>query len=135
MKLSIKLLSVLIITIIVAVQATSTQIQAAGEWKTMKTFTGSAPTGKVALGQKTENFTVPINYWRIVCTIKAQDEQYASFHALVYPSGETARYVSSVDLRQSGTNTTYVRAGPGDFHVKVSAANLNSWTIEVQTQQ
>ena len=132
MKLSIKLLSVLIITIIVAAQ--STQIQAAGEWKTIKTFTGSAPTGKRAIDQKTEDFTVPTNYWRTVYTIKAQNEQYASFSAYIYPSGETVKNVAKVDFYKSGTDTSYVRAGPGDFWISVLAANLSSWTIEIQTQ-
>jgi hypothetical protein len=36
---------------------------------------------------------------------------------------------------KSGTDTTYVRAGPGDFWISVGAANLKSWTIEVQIQQ
>jgi hypothetical protein len=76
MKLSIKLLSVLIIVIIVAAQSTSTQILAQGEWKTIKTLTGSAD-------KDTEDFTVPTNYWRIVYTIKAENEQYGGFYAYI----------------------------------------------------
>ena len=110
------------------VQPSFTQTLGQGEWKTIKTFTGIE-------GKDTEDFNVSTNYWRIVYTIKAESEQYASFSFFVYPSGETKSYVASVTFIKSGTDTTYVRAGPGDFWIKVLAANLKSWTIEVQTQQ
>lgn len=109
-------------------QSTSPGATSQGEWKTIATFTGSGY-------GNTEDFTVLTNYWRIVYTIKAENEQYARFYAFVYPSGETRSYVASLDLRKSGTETSYVRAGPGDFWIEVLAANLQSWTIEVQTQQ
>ena len=108
--------------------ATSAQTLGQGEWKTIETFTGSAD-------RDTEDFNVPTNYWRIVYTIEAENEQYAGFYFFVYPSGETKSYVASVIGFKSGTDTTYVRAGPGDFWIKVLAANLRSWTIEVQIQQ
>jgi hypothetical protein len=85
--------------------------------------------------QDTEDFNVPTNYWRIVYTTVAENEQYAGFSAFVYPSGETAGYVAQVTFNKSGTETSYVRAGPGDFWISVLAANLRSWTIEVQIQQ
>lgn len=127
MKLSIKLLSVLILMIILGAQSTSTQILAQSEWKTTKTLTGSA-------SKDTEDFTVPTNYWRIVYTITT-DSQFPVFSIFVYPSGETKNFVAFMDLRKPGTDTSYVRAGPGDFWIHVAAANLKSWTIEVQTQQ
>jgi DNA/RNA endonuclease G (NUC1) len=86
-------------------------------------------------GKDTEDFTVPTNYWRIVYTTNAENEQYALFSFFVYPSGETKSFVASVTFVKSGTDTTYARAGPGDFWIKVLAANLRTWTIEVQTQQ
>jgi len=50
--------------------------------------------------KRTEDFTVPTNYWRIVYTIKAQNEQYGGFYAYIYPSGETKSYVASVELNK-----------------------------------
>ncbi len=113
---------------VVSVQSASFQVAAQGEWKTIKTLTGSA-------NKDTEDFTVPTNYWRIAYTIKAENEQYALFSVFVYPSGETAKYVAFVTLNKSGTDTSYIRAGPGDFWIHVITANLNSWTVEIQTQQ
>jgi len=127
-KFPVKLLPVLVILIVVCIQSISTQTLAQGEWKTIKTFQGSG-------NKDTEDFTVPVNYWRIVYTTNANNEQYASFSIFVYPSGETAKYVAFVTFNKSGTDTSYLRAGPGDFWIHVLAANLNSWTIEVQTQQ
>ncbi|MGA8905219.1 MAG: hypothetical protein WB661_09455 [Candidatus Bathyarchaeia archaeon] len=111
-------------------QLSSTQTANQGEWKTISTVTGSA-------SKDTADFTAPTNYWRIVYTIQAQNglEQYASFTIFVYPSSETQSFVASAALFKSGTDTTYIRAGPGDFWIKVIAANLVSWTIEVQVQQ
>jgi hypothetical protein len=108
----------------------STSMQTAGQagWKTIKTFTGSSY-------KDTEDFTVPTDYWRIVYTIRAESEEYAAFSAYIYPSGETAIYVTSVSFDKSGTDASYIREGPGDFWIKVLAANLRSWTIEVQIQQ
>jgi len=109
------------------VEPPSTQTGQA-EWTTIKAFYRSE-------NKDTENFTVATNYWRIVYTISAEDEQFAAFSAFIYHSGETAGYVASVSLNRSGTEMSYVRAGPGDFYVSVLAANLRSWTIEVQIQQ
>ena len=127
MKSSVKLLSALIILVIVATMSASTQILAQGEWKTIKTLTGTGD-------KDTEDFTVPTYYWRITYTIKTESN-YPRFSASIYPKGETTSYVAHVDFNKAGTDTSYVRAGPGDFWIHVLAANLSSWTIEVQIQQ
>jgi len=122
---------VLILLVLIAagsIALRQTQTLGQGEWKTIKTFTGIE-------GKDTEDFNVPANYWRIVYTINAESEQYASFSFFVYPSGETKSFVASVTFMKSGTDTTYVRVGPGSFWIRVLAANLRSWTIEAQTQQ
>jgi hypothetical protein len=78
---------------------------------------------------------VPASYLRIVDAVNARHDQYAVFSVFVYSSGETEKYVAYVTFNQSGNDTSYIRAGPGDFWINVITANLNSWTIEVQTQQ
>ena len=105
-------------------QSTSQPLQ----WATIATFSGSA-------SKDSEDFNVPTSYWRVVYTVNAENEQYGAFHVLVYPSGETVSYVASVNLNGSGTDTSYIRADPGGFWFKVLAANLVSWTIEVQIQK
>jgi hypothetical protein len=105
-----------------------TTSQAVGQWKTIRTFTGSA-------NKDTEDFTVQANYWRIVYTAQAPSEPMV-FSAFIYPSGETAAYAAFVTLKKPGTTeTSYIRAGPGDFWIKIIAGNVNSWTIDVQIQQ
>ncbi len=106
---------------------TSRSAQVAGQWRMIKTFTGSAD-------KDTEDFNVPTSYWRIVYTVVPQNEQ-SIFAFFVYPSGKTQGFVASVSFVKSGTDTSYIRAGPGGFWIKVLAANLSSWTIEVQIQQ
>lgn len=107
-------------------QFTSAQT-AAGQWTTIATFTGSE-------SKDSQDFNVPADYWRIVYTISAAN-QYSTFYLFVYPSGETKIYVASVTFTQSGTDTSYIRAGPGGFWLHVIAANLSSWSIEIQIQQ
>lgn len=123
MKRTVPLLIILIALILCPHALASAQ----GEWKTIKTFMGSG-------GKDTEDFTVPVNYWRITYTIKTESN-YPGFSASIYPKGETALYIAHVDLDKAGTDTSYIRAGPGDFWIHVGAANLDSWMIEVQTQQ
>jgi hypothetical protein len=106
----------------------SQQNQETKEWVTIRTFTGSG-------NLDTEDFTVATGYWRIIYTTQASNEQFAGFSAYVYPSGETTYYITHADLDKSGTGTSYVRADPGNFWIKVLAANLYSWTIQIQTQQ
>jgi hypothetical protein len=97
-------------------------------WKTINTFTGSDD-------KSTEDFNVPASYWRVVYSVSAESEQWGLFSFFIYPSGETAMFVASGDLDGSGSETSYVRAEAGDFWIKVNAANLKSWTIEIQIQE
>jgi hypothetical protein len=128
MKPSIKPLSVIIVMILVIAQSISTQTLAQGGWKTVKTLIGSGD-------RDSEDFMVPTNYWRIMYTVVAQTEQYAGFSVYVYSAGMATGYVANVNFDKSGTEASYVNAGPGDFWIHVRAANLRSWMIEVQIQQ
>jgi hypothetical protein len=114
-------------TVYVSQQNPTSQTPPQGQWKTIQTFTGQA-------GKDIQDFNVPTGYWRITYTANAQNSQPV-FSFFVYPSGETALFVASVTFAKSGTDTTYVHAGPGGFWIHVLAANLSSWTIEVQIQQ
>ena len=96
------------------------------EWVTVKTFTG-----------KTDKTTAPFHIsgakWRINWTANAEDPEFGVFGFFVYPEGETVMYVESVTHYQgSASDTTYIYQGNGSFYIKVSAANMQSWTIEVE---
>ena len=107
---------------------TSAQTVAQGEWKTIATLAGSGD-------KDTEDFNVPTNYWRIVYTISQEySGGYTYFRAYIHRSGEAGDSVASVELGKSGTETSYIREGPGDFWIKVVSGNVDSWTIEVQIQ-
>ena len=111
-KLSVKLLTVLVILIIVGTQSICTLTLAQGAWTTIKTFTGT--------GYKdTEDLTVPVKYWRFRYMASATSEQYAMLSIFLYPSGETKSYVTFVELRGSGTDVNYVHVGL-IFHVTIS---------------
>lgn len=108
---------------------TAAQTSGAGQWKTIETFAGSSD-------KDTEDFNVPTNYWRLAYTITAQPyQQFVGFSAVIYPGGKISGSVASVNLDKSGTDTGYVRAGPGSFWISIVAVNLSSWTIEVQIQE
>lgn len=95
------------------------------EWKSITTFTGKGD-------KTTAPFYIASNKWRINWEVKAEVEAYAGFHFFVYPEGETAMYVESISHDGSGKDTTYIYKGPGNFYIKVSAANLKSWTLSIE---
>ncbi len=101
--------------------------KAEGEWTTIYTFKG--------IDDKTsEDFNVPVNYWRFKYTVQAEHEKYAHFSVYIYLSNEKT-YEERVSFHRSGSDISYVRAGPGNFYIDVNAANLRSWTIEAQIQK
>lgn len=99
-----------------------------GEWKTIEKFSGVDD-------KSTKDFYVTSNYWRVKYTVQAESEQYAAFVIIVYPADETESFTEMIDFDQSGTDISYIREGPGNFYLKIGAANLKSWTIEVQIQE
>ena len=59
---------------------------------------------------------------------------FSAFGFFVYPRGETALYVETVfsDFTDGATSgMTYSYAGPGEYYMKVLAANLESWVIVI----
>lgn len=84
-------------------------------------------------GDKTSPpFTVTTSEWIIDWSFSASEPGYAVFGFFVYPRGETAMYVESVLFPSTSSGTTYSYAGPGDYYVKISAGNINSWTITIR---
>lgn len=96
------------------------------EWVKVQTFTGQGD-------KTTAPFHISGSEWRINWTAVPESPEFGGFGFFVYPEGETASYVESIDTPHgSGSDTTYIYEGKGNFYVKVFAANESSWTIEIE---
>ena len=95
-----------------------------GEWNTIITFTGST-------GKTTELFHIPSGTWRINWTYTGGE--LAVFGFFVYPEGETVMYVETLTtMGPSQSDTTYIYEGPGNFYIKLSAANIEEWALTIE---
>jgi len=95
-----------------------------GEWNAITTFTGST-------SKTTELFHIPSGTWRINWTYT--DGALAVFGFFVYPEGETVMYVESLStMGPSQSDTTNIYEGPSNFYIKLSAANIDEWTLTIE---
>lgn len=115
--------SLVLVALLVACIAPTAYAQE--EWVTVKTFTAKSD-------KTTETFYISGAKWRINWTANAESPEFGVFGFFVYPEGETVMYVESVSHDGSGSDTTYIYQGNNSFYIKVLAANLSSWTIEVE---
>ena len=84
-------------------------------------------------GDKTSPpFTVTTEEWIIDWSYITDDLSYSVFSFFVYPRGETAIFIESVLFPQETSGSTYSYAGQGDYYIKVSAGNINSWEIVIK---
>jgi hypothetical protein len=94
-----------------------------------------SPTPTVFTGQRdkdTASFSVASWTFTVRWTTSSESPEYAGFAFFVYPQGETVEYVCAADFLDSvGSDSTVCRGGPGQFYMKVLAANLSSWRIEI----
>lgn len=88
------------------------------------TFTGSGD-------KTTPPFTVTTSEW-IIDWSYTTNSNYPAFYIYIYPRGETASYVTSIDAGEATSGTSYCYAGAGEYYVEVLAANLISWTITIR---
>jgi len=95
-----------------------------GEWNAIITFTGSTD-------KTTELFHIPGGTWRINWTYTGRE--LAGFSFLVYPEGEKVMYIETLmTMGPSQSDTTYIYKGPGNYYIKVSAANIEEWTLTIE---
>jgi len=91
----------------------------------------SAPVTLTGSGDKTTiPFHVSENQFRVDWSYTPENE-FAVFAFLVYPRGETTFFVESVMFPSGTSDTTYVYEGPGDYYIRISAANIVSWSIAI----
>jgi hypothetical protein len=91
----------------------------------VQTFTGNGI-------KETQPFTVSSDPWRLRYDFVSStpDQQDSSFDVSVYKSGNTIPE-SVVTLKKSGSDTTYVNAGPGTYYLSIESANA-TWTVTVE---
>jgi hypothetical protein len=94
-------------------------------WTTVLTFEGTNDT-------ITEDFNVSVLSWRINYTVEAG--QSPLFLFFLYRAGEKTAYKEMVKYHQSGTEVVYIKGIPGDFYLRIEAANVK-WTIEIQVEK
>ena len=96
-----------------------------GEWNKITKFMG-------ATSKTTELFHIPNETWRIIWGYVGESSAVFSF--FVYPEGETESYVES--LSTTGANQmdeTYIYVGQENFYIKLIAANIDHWSLAVET--
>ena len=90
-------------------------------------FTGSSD-------KTTPPFEVTTDEWVIDWSYIPDPEypEYAVFGFYIYPRGETVSYVESMVFPEDTSGSTYSYAGPGEYYVKVSSGNIESWEITIR---
>jgi len=117
--------SLVLVALLVAC-ITPTAGYAQEEWRDVIGFTGKGD-------KTTAPFHISGAKWRINWTVTEAVAGMGVFGFFVYPEGETVMYVESIMHSDgSASDTTYIYKGKGSFYIKVGAANLSSWTIEVE---
>ena len=109
--------------------ALSTGICYAANWTPVTTITGTST-------QTTDYFNVPTNEWRIVWsyTPSSAGGDYAIFSIFTYPKGETAVYTDYLlkNGRTETSGTTYIHQGTKEYYMKISSANIDSYSIRIE---
>ncbi|MBM4446282.1 MAG: lamin tail domain-containing protein [Chloroflexi bacterium] len=96
------------------------------EWSTIQTFTGKD-------SKDTTPFHVSGTEWRIIWAANAERPEYAVFDILVYPQDKPGVLTKRISYSKgTSSDTAYIYEGGRDYYLKVTAANLSSWTITVE---
>jgi len=97
------------------------------------TQTSFEPIVLTGSGEKTTPpFTVTTTEWIIEWSYTSDNPEFAVFGFFVYPRGETVSFVESCLFPEGTSGSTYSYAGAGEYYVKVTAANIKSWTITIK---
>ena len=101
-------------------------------WHHIDTFVG-------IYDRTTETFTIEGDLWRVRWFAEAEHPEFAFFALLIYPEGESAPFIESVDCYSEDfevcdiqTGVEYI-IGRGNYYIKVLAANIKGWTIHVES--
>ncbi len=97
-------------------------------WYTSSSFSGTE-------SNMSPRFNVESINWRIHWSAQPESEELSVFNFFVYQSEPFIQRVSSMlDDHTYPDNTLYITSNGEQFYLKVIAANINNWQIEVQEQ-
>jgi len=95
-------------------------------WHPVITFSGKND-------KTTKPFTIVGDVWRVKY-VALRSGSY--FHVCVYPKGETMGKVGcfpvNPKIHYCYNDTFYIFEGSNDYYFEVNAANIDSWTLEVE---
>lgn len=133
-KLRIAIVAVAVILIIVVVAAIMGDSSLPGRVPAAKpspdstfepiTFTGSS-------SETTSPFRVTTREWVIGWSYETEYPKDALFSFAVYPKDEITSYVEILMPTSNTHGSTYCYAGPGEYYIKVSPANIQKWEITI----
>ena len=98
-------------------------------WKSVETFSGTDDIETDTFQIKGDKFKL-----KVKATGDASDVEYLMLSFFTYEVGEDQIYVSLDELnftQMSETDEFIINEGPGEYYLKVLAANLDNWEIEV----
>lgn len=94
-------------------------------WQKVFTFSGTGI-------KDSDQFHIATNQFRVSFTVVSSTPLYSSFLIYVAPLGAPYYdYVGQASHNEPGTDTIYVKAGPGDFYLSVLSTN-NEWMVAVE---
>jgi hypothetical protein len=89
-----------------------------------------------ASDQTTNYFNVPSSEWLLNWTYSSSTPTYAAFYIDVYQQGNNLPVDSIMAQSNQNSGVNYEHnMQPGSYYLKISAANLDSYTITVEAQQ
>jgi len=93
------------------------------DYKFLMKFEGSGD-------KTTETFTIDSNKWRINWSVVPANE-YKTMYVYVHKEGQDFS-VANFSMGENNSDSYVVREGPGKFYLEVNAANLKSWTLNIE---
>ena len=124
-----KKLVLAIIVLIAIISMSISPFACSADWTTVRTVTGSAD-------QTSKTFSINAQEWRLEWSF-TPDPRFPSlafFGVLVYPEVKDASYVDSFYVNGSTptSGVENITGGMGNYHLEILAANIPSYTINVQ---
>ncbi|PKL69105.1 MAG: hypothetical protein CVV28_03035 [Methanobacteriales archaeon HGW-Methanobacteriales-1] len=109
--------------------STSTDsVSGSGTWHSVANFTG-------ADYDNTSSFNIKGSKFKLKVSATADSPEYAVFSVYAYPVGETGLYAGKGDIDSFNKTTEkkefIINEGSGDYYLRIIAANLGKWKIEV----
>ena len=77
-------------------------------------------------------FKITTEEWIVNWSYTSDDPEFAVFSFFIFPRGELTIFVESVMFPEGTSGSTYSYAGPGEYYIKIAAANIKSWTITIK---